>query len=313
MSDIHSFPKIFTVGSDYIPDLFRGEVEITEKMDGSQFGFGHSEEGKVVLRSKGQQLYPEAGVPSMFEKGVEFVLDNQVKILERLPKNSFFYGEYFAKPKQNILAYDRTPKHNIMIFGMTLGGSYIKDYAQIKEWAEKFDLETVPLLFRGPISSLDELQQFMDTDSVLGGQKLEGIVIKNYVAKTLIGNLVMPSFGKLVRADFKERHSREWKHTFGKKARIDTFMDSFRTEARWQKAIQHLQEQGRLKHEPADIGILMKEINIDLISEERKNIEKELYEIHIDDIRRKACAGFPEWYKDQLVKRTFIGDGAVAV
>lgn len=37
---LHSFPKIFAVGTSYIQDLLNGEVEVTEKVDGSQFVFG---------------------------------------------------------------------------------------------------------------------------------------------------------------------------------------------------------------------------------------------------------------------------------
>ena len=37
---IKAFPKIFAIGQDYIKDIFDGEVEVTEKIDGSQFVFG---------------------------------------------------------------------------------------------------------------------------------------------------------------------------------------------------------------------------------------------------------------------------------
>ena len=37
---IHAFPKIFTIGQDYISDLFKDDVEVTEKVDGSQWVFG---------------------------------------------------------------------------------------------------------------------------------------------------------------------------------------------------------------------------------------------------------------------------------
>jgi len=48
---ISAFPKIFTLGTDYISDIFKEEVEITEKIDGSQISFGKIE-GELYMRSK---------------------------------------------------------------------------------------------------------------------------------------------------------------------------------------------------------------------------------------------------------------------
>lgn len=33
---IKAFPKIFSIGTDYIKDIFKEEVEITEKIDDSR-------------------------------------------------------------------------------------------------------------------------------------------------------------------------------------------------------------------------------------------------------------------------------------
>ena len=41
---IPAYPKIFSIGSPYVPNLFKGRVEVTEKIDGSQFTFGLNNE-----------------------------------------------------------------------------------------------------------------------------------------------------------------------------------------------------------------------------------------------------------------------------
>lgn len=51
---ISAFPKIFAIGTKYIDSIFDNEVEITEKVDGSQFAFGKID-GEVYCRSKGNQ------------------------------------------------------------------------------------------------------------------------------------------------------------------------------------------------------------------------------------------------------------------
>ncbi len=105
-----------------------------------------------------------------------------------------------------------------------------------------------------------------------------------------------------MRESFKERHRKEWK-TGGNT--VQEYINSFRTEARWQKAVNHLREKGELENDPRDIGKLMKEINVDIHAEEAEEIKSFLYKHFVKQITRKAGAGFPEWYKEQLLKKAF--------
>jgi hypothetical protein len=50
---------------------------------------------------------------------------------------------------------------------------------------------------------------------------------------------------------------------------------------------------------------LLTELKKDLIEEKKEIIKKELYKFFIDEIVRKATASFPEWYKEQLLKKAF--------
>jgi hypothetical protein len=66
-----------------------------------------------------------------------------------------------------------------------------------------------------------------------------------------------------------------------------------------------LREKGVLTDSPRDIGVLMKEIERDLSEEERENIKTKLWQLNREAFFRKAQAGFPEWYKEQLAKKQF--------
>lgn len=308
MSKIHTYPKIFPVGSDFIPDLFKGNVQIEEKIDGSQFAFGITKEGELVVRSKGKEMQTD-NPEKMFSHAVEYVLSIEQTLrkmqAERYPQGIFYYGEYLGGPHHNILSYERIPKNHIMIFGVMEGESFVKEYSRMTELAAEIDLEVVPLIYSGEIASFEDLNKYMDTDSGLGKEKSEGIVVKNYLSPAILGNMVIPSMGKFVREDFKERHATDWGPRFSHSSKIDLFLASFRTEARWHKAIQHLKEKGELANEPKDIGILMKEIENDIVEEEKENIKNELYKLYIEQVLRKARAGFPEFYKELLAKRAF--------
>ena len=106
---IRSFSKIFAIGTDYIKDIFKDEVEITEKLDGSQFVFGRVD-NELYLRSKGQQIFPESS-DKMFRIATDYILSIEHKIAD----NMVYYCEYLAKPKHNTLAYERVPKNNLIL------------------------------------------------------------------------------------------------------------------------------------------------------------------------------------------------------
>jgi hypothetical protein len=298
--EIPSFPKIFQIGSEHIPDIFKGGVEITEKIDGSMFAWGCTEDGHVVMRSKGKELFYEAH-EKMFDLAVDFVADHEQWLLSH-PK-MFFYGEFLNKPKHNVLCYNQCPKNNIMLFGVyEQGVGFYTSYKELKEWAHAIGIEPVPLLSSGIINNKEELDTFLEVESCLGGQKVEGVVVKNYAQTIMIGSKIYPSFGKLVRQEFRETLNKTW--TSGKD-KVQIFIDSFRTEARWQKAIQHLKEQGLIDNEAKDIGKLVAEVKRDILEEEELNIKAGLYQLFKDTILRKATAGLPEWYKEQLLNKAF--------
>ena len=308
MSQIHTYPKIFPVGSDFIPDLFKGPVEITEKIDGSQFSFGVTKDKQVVMRSKGKEMFFESH-DKMFDKAVDYVatLKESLKINFN---DIYFYGEFMGTEKHNIMEYGRIPKNHIMIFGVKIGESWVQSYPNLVLWASKVGLEAVPLMFEGSIGSFEELSKFLEVDSILGKEKVEGIVIKNYTAPCIIGSMILPSFGKYVREDFKERHARDWGSKFSGTNKLQAFIDSFRTEARWYKAIQHLKEKGELVNEPKDIGILMKEISRDIMDEESENIKKELFNLFKEQIIKFAYdkVGVGDSVKNDLKKEGTLSE-----
>jgi len=256
-----------------------------------------------MMRSKGKELFYEDH-EKMFDLAVNFVIDHEEWLLKH--PRIYFYGEFLNKPKHNVLCYNRVPKNNIMLFGVfEEGKGFCKLYSKLQQWACELDLEPVPLIEKCEIKSKDGLVEFLNEESILGGPKVEGVVVKNYDQTILIGGHVYPSFGKFVREEFKEKLNKTW--TSGKD-KVQEFVDSFRTEARWQKGIQHLRECGQLESEPRDIGKLLVEIKNDLIEEEELNIKEGLYRLFKDQILRRAVAGFAEWYKEQLLNNAFKED-----
>jgi len=105
----------------------------------------------------------------------------------------------------------------------------------------------------------------------------------------------------------KENRSRfEWKKANpGKTDVVQSLIAQFSTPARFQKAVQHLKEQGLLDGSPKDIGPLLKECGEDIERECRDEITNALFNWAWPQIRRGATAGLPLWYKDELLKSAF--------
>lgn len=297
----HSYPSSFALGHRALADLLLDPVTVEEKIDGSQFSFGRFEspDGPILkMRSKGAELNllaPER----MFLKAVEEVQERQ----DALTLGWTYRGEYLATPKHNSLAYDRIPASHIIIFDVNPGHEEYLPYGAKREEATRLSFETVPLLYEGMIAGMQQFRDLLETVSCLGGQKVEGVVVKNY---TRFGPDKKVLIGKFVSESFKEVHSREWKAANPSSLDIvQRIIESLKTPSRWNKAIQHLREAGTLEDSPRDIGLLFKEVPADIQKEEEEFIKAKLYEWAWPHIRRGVVAGLPEFYKEQLLAKQF--------
>jgi hypothetical protein len=294
MTSWHTYPKIYSLGHGVIQDIFLDPVIIEEKVDGSQFSFGVFD-GELKARSKGQQLIIEAP-EKMFTRAIEVIQE-----LKPLLKDGYTYrGEYLNKPKHNALAYDRAPKNNIIIFDISPAQEVYLPYADKKAEAERIGLETVPIVFEGMVTDYNMFKALMETVSVLGGQKVEGVVVKNYKRFANDGKVFL---GKYVSEAFKEVHGKNWKETNPSSGEFHLMLaEQYKTPARWNKAVQHLKEAGKLTGTPSDIGPLLKEVQADIEAECADEIKQKLFEHFFPTVKRVAIRGLPEWYKDELAK-----------
>lgn len=296
---IPSYPSVRNLGHPQIAELMDGLVYVQEKVDGSQFSFGLID-GELLMRSKGAQVYPETA-DKLFRPAVETVL--RLHEEGRLKPGNIYRGEVLCRPKHNTLEYGRVPAGNIALFDVQWGEQNYADPRDLPLYAEQLGIESVPLLWYGEIEDAEAVRNFLETDSFLGGAKIEGVVIKNYER---FGKDGKPLFGKHVSEAFKESHSKQWgERNPGRADVVEKLIETLRTEARWRKAIQHLAEAGELEHSPRDIGKLIAEIQRDVFEEEGVFIRDVLFEHFRRQIGRGVTSHFPEFYKNLLMSRQF--------
>lgn len=294
---LSSYPSIFNLGHRAVKDLFNTPVLIEEKVDGSQFSFG-LQSGVLVMKSKGAVLY-EPVTDKLFKAACEYV----ISIKDKLQEGWVYRGEVLARPRHNALEYERTPQNNIIIFDIECGDQDFISPIEKYVIAGQLGFEVVPVLFEGKVENLEQLKAFFEKTSILGKAKIEGMVFKNYAMYGLDKKVLM---GKWVSEAFKEVHNAEWKSANPNKADFLTVLISgMKTEARWNKAIQHLREAGKITDSPQDIGLLLKEIQTDTKKEMEDELKERIFAYHWPQIARGIIAGFPEFYKTLLAKKQF--------
>ena len=292
-----SYPKIYNVGHPALDEFFdTDKVIVEEKVDGSQLSFGVFN-GELLIRSRGANIYTDS--PHMFSKAVDTVEG----IRSLLVEGYMYRAEYLSKPKHNALAYDRVPDKNIILFDVATGPERYGSRELLEIEAVRLGLEVVPVLAEKRLDSANDVRDLLDTVSVLGGQKVEGLVFKRR-DDPLYGRDGKPLIAKFVSEAFREIHKSDWKRE-SKKDLISTVVDKYRSDARFHKAVQHMAEDGTLLREPKDIGQLIKSVQQDVIDECEDEIKQMIFDYYRKTILRGVIRGLPEWYKGQLLEGQF--------
>lgn len=293
----HSYPSIYNMGHSAISELLLDDVLVEEKIDGSQFSFGKFDD-QIKIRSKGVEMYIDAP-EKMFTAAVDYV-----KSIKDLMVDGWTYrAEYLAKPKHNVLCYDRIPKNNLILFDINMNEEEYMDHEKKAAIAKVLDLESVPVFFSGKIESIEHFRELLATTSCLGSVKIEGVIVKNYKRFTKSKKVLM---GKFVSEQFREVHKVEWKSSNpGQGDIIQILASKYKHPARWLKAMQRLRDNGELEISPRDIPKLMIAVKEDVAKECTDEIKDELYRWAFKNIERQLVGGLPEWYKDQLLRLQF--------
>lgn len=185
----------------------------------------------------------------------------------------------------NTLRLDRFTGQTFVFAFHTNSGFFWRPVSCVSFWAT--DLESISTLIAAT--------------SCLGGVPMEGAVIKNYNCFTPEKKIAIAKF---VSAAFKEKHVTEWKNSNPTAQDVVLqLIAELKTDARWNKAIQHLRDDGKLVDGPQDIGPLIKELATDIGSEESEYVKERLFKHFWPQILRGVNNGFPEYYKAHLASK----------
>lgn len=300
------FPKVLGLGQPLLAEIFDDPVDLTSKIDGSQCRINLTE-SNVQCGSKNVDIADDKMFTIAYEQANRIWVDNKWK---EWGSDITLFTEFLNKLKHNVLSYNRVPLNNIYLFGALIDGKHIQTEKLI-ELAHDLNIEPPHIIASQiKIDNPDDLNKYLETESVLGGTRVEGIVIRNSYKSyppLLISTMAFmdyPLVGKLVRDDFKERLNKEWSGKRQREEPITKITAEFLTEARFHKAIQHLEETGKITYEMNNLKDIIPEFYNDLLDEEKDEIIKVVMASFWKPLKRK-CDNFAvqEWKKYLLAKQ----------
>lgn len=285
-----AYQKIEQFYSSVSQQMIGHHVYVTEKVDGSQISFGIIN-NELMIRSRHNSI-PLMNPPKMFQEAVGSIV--ALCETQRLTPGLVYRGEYLSKPKHNVITYARVPEHNIILYDVDTWKFPLEDTSFCSPF------EYVPFIWSCNFEDITQemLDEWLDRESILGGSKIEGVVIKAYSVIDSRNN--QPIMVKYVSPRFKE---------IAKQPQNDSKMDVFSqlaemygTEARYQKAYQHLQEQGKITDTLKDIGPLIGEVCRDIHEECGDEIKEKLSQWAWKLLGKRFTVGVPDFYKKKLAE-----------
>lgn len=182
---------------NYVWAFNSGEIEVTEKIHGTNFRAGwvkkHSEKWyEKVLRFFGFSVseyvfsvgshnceVTHEKSNSWYKKNVYVDIAERMDLKNKLPKGYVIYGEIYGDGVQKNYNYGLENDIALVVFEVKRDGEWM-DPATVRQFCADHGLMMVPLLYRGPFN-MDKITELSGGDSVLcPKQKIrEGVVVRS--------------------------------------------------------------------------------------------------------------------------------------
>lgn len=171
-------------------------ISVTEKIDGANASFCLSEDGTELLAMSRKNVLSATNNLRGFWN---YVLTLDKNILADHP-NWICFGEWLVTHK---IKYPEDKLNKFYLFDIydKETGHYLPQ-TEVQKFAKEHNILTVPVIFEGEFTSMDDLMKYVGTTQ-MGGEKGEGIVIKNQ-SRLTDDRDDRPAYVKIVDETFKE-------------------------------------------------------------------------------------------------------------
>lgn len=247
----------------------RGNIVIWEKIDGANASF--QREGDKVLAFS-HRSFLDGSKDKQLGGFYQWVQEN-IKA-EDLVEGYVYFGEWTNLHK---IDYGENLKKFFFFDIYDSGAERYLDMSDIRSEAEHLGLTLAPIFYEGEYVSEDHIQSFVGKSMLAPDGVGEGVVVKNYKNFDKHGN---QSFLKIVTKEFQETNGAKVKEMKAKPDPLTSFINDTVTEARVEKMLHKLVDEGKLKEDYAieDMGEILKALGSsvydDVIKEEADTLAK---------------------------------------
>jgi hypothetical protein len=153
----------------FINLITNNELIVYEEVQGSKIWINYVN-NNWIIRPKSVNQNPinliDMAMQKYYKYAYQYLLTLPNEVTDLLRPNYYFCFEYFPDEQPANIKYDRIPKNHLILTCICkYGKQYVYNVDEIKTWADLFDVETLPIIYRGKFmeKQLDAINYFLHT------------------------------------------------------------------------------------------------------------------------------------------------------
>jgi hypothetical protein len=156
------------VGQQFIDDLFKDYLIVTEKLSGSSFSFEKEENAIKFYKSNDKSInLVDRTLMVYYENAISYIKKVTANKMSTIPDNWRFCFQYFVHNEPGVIQYDKLPKNNLVLTHIQIKspsgkiGKIIEDPRVIEDWANLLNVTPLLPIFKGYLTD-DQKQKIRD-------------------------------------------------------------------------------------------------------------------------------------------------------
>lgn len=152
------------VGEQFIDDLFKNYLVVTEKLSGSSFSFEKDGNSIKFYKSNDKPInVVDRTLMVYYENAISYIKKATSGMMKSIPDNWKFCFQYFVHNEPGVITYDKLPKNNLVLTHIQIKspngkiGKIIEDPRVIYDWANMLNVTPLLPIFKGYLT--DEQKQ----------------------------------------------------------------------------------------------------------------------------------------------------------
>jgi hypothetical protein len=156
------------VGQQFIDDLFKDYLVVTEKLSGSSFSFEKDGNSIKFYKSNDKPInLVDRTLMVYYENAISYIKKATSGLMTSIPDGWKFCFQYFVHNEPGVIQYDNLPKNNLVLTHIQIKspngkiGKIIEDPRVIYDWANKLSVTPLMPIFKGYLTD-DQKQKVRD-------------------------------------------------------------------------------------------------------------------------------------------------------